>query len=80
MIKSRRMSWAEYVELMGESRGVIKVMGGILRDKDNLEDPDIDGDNIKMDIYEGRCGRMDWINLAHNSDRWRALVDAVINI
>ena len=37
-------------------------------------------DNIKMDLQEVGCGDMDWINLAHNKDRWQALVNAVLNL
>ena len=37
-------------------------------------------DNIKMDLQEmGRVG-VDWIELAEDRDRWRALVSAVMNI
>jgi hypothetical protein len=35
--------------------------------------------NIKMDVREVRWG-MDWIDLAQESDRWRALVNAVMNL
>jgi CRISPR/Cas system-associated protein Cas7 (RAMP superfamily) len=37
-------------------------------------------DNIKMDLQKVGCGVVDWIELAENRDRWRALVDAVMNL
>ena len=37
-------------------------------------------DNIKMDLPEVGCVDMDWIELAEVRDRWRALVNAVMNL
>jgi hypothetical protein len=37
-------------------------------------------DNIKMDLREIRWDGMDWIGLAQDRDRWRALVNTVMNL
>jgi hypothetical protein len=37
-------------------------------------------DNIKADLQEVECRDMDWIELAKNRDRWRALVNVVMNL
>jgi len=52
---------------------------GNLMEKDNSEDLAVDG-RILMDIQEVVRGSIDWINLAQDRDRWRALVNAVMNL
>ena len=37
-------------------------------------------DNIKMDLHKVGCGDMDWIELVQDSDRWQALLNAVMNL
>ena len=37
-------------------------------------------DNIKMDLQEVGCGVMDWIELAQDMGRWRALLNVVMNL
>ena len=37
-------------------------------------------DNIKMDLHEVGCGGIDWIDLAHDRDRWWALVNVILNL
>ena len=66
---------------MGEGRGVRRVLVGKPEGKRPLERPRlIWEDNIKMDLQEvgGGCG--DWMELAHDRDRWRALVNTVRNL
>jgi len=80
VVKSRRMRWAGHVARIGEGRGVHRVlvgkhegsrpMGRLRRRWD---------DNIKMDLREVGGGG-DWMELAQDRDRWRALVNTVMNL
>jgi hypothetical protein len=45
-----------------------------------LEDPGVDGSIILEWIFERLDGGMDWINLAKDRNRWRDLVNAVMNL
>jgi len=74
------MKWVGHVARMGERRGVYRVLVG---------EPEGNGplgrsrhrwkDNIKLDLQEVGWG-MDWIDLAQDMDRWRALVNAVMSL
>ena len=79
VVKSRRMRWAGHVARMGEL--CTGFWWGNLRERDHWGDPRRRWeDNIKMDLQEvgGGCG--DWMELAQDMDRWRALVSAVRNL
>jgi len=74
------MRWAVHVALMREGRGVHRVLVGKPEGKSTLGRPRHTWeDNIKMDLREvGRGG--DWMKLAQDRDRWRALVNTVMNL
>ena len=80
LIKSRRMRWAGHVARMEEGICVHKVLVGKPEGKIPVGRPRRRWeDNINMDPQEvGRsCG--DWMELAQDRDRWRALVCTVMN-
>jgi len=75
------MRWAGHVAHMVERRGVYSVLVGKPEGKRPLGRPRLRGeDNIKMDIQEVGCRGKDWIELAEDRDRWRALMNAAMNL
>jgi hypothetical protein len=66
---------------MGERRGAYRALVGKLEGRRPLGRPWRRWeDNIKMDLREVGWGGMDWMNLAEDRDRWRALVNTVMNL
>jgi hypothetical protein len=54
---------------------------GHLRERDHLEDLGVDGSRIvKMELQEVGWEGLDWTDLTQNRDRWRVLVNVVMNL
>jgi hypothetical protein len=76
IIKSRKMRWAEHVARMGEKRNAHRLLVGKPEGKRPLERPRRRWvDNIRMDVGKVEWGDVDWIGLAQDSNKSRALVN-----
>jgi hypothetical protein len=81
IIKSRMMRWAGHVARMGEKGNAYRLLVGKPEGKIPLgRSKSRWVNNIKMDLLEVGWGGVDWIRLAQDRDKWRALVKAVMNI
>jgi hypothetical protein len=76
--KTRRV-W--HVARMGEKRNVYRLLVGNSEGRNPLGRPRLRWlDNIRMGLVEVGCGDVDWIDLAQDRNRWRALVNSVLNL
>jgi hypothetical protein len=81
VIKSRRMGGAGRVTRMGETQNTYKVLVGKPEGKRPVERPGRRWeDNIRKDLREIRVEVVDWKHLAQDTDQWRTLVNAILNI
>jgi hypothetical protein len=81
IIKSKRMRWAGHVARMGKKWNVDRLLVGKPEGKRPLGRPRRRWiGNIKMDLLEIGLSVVDWIGLAQDRYRWRALVNSVMNL
>jgi hypothetical protein len=81
VIKVMRMRWAGNVARMGEVRGAYNILVGRSEGRRPLGRPRRRWeDNIKMDLREIVFGDVNWIHWAQDRDRWRDLVNMVMNL
>jgi hypothetical protein len=79
VVRSRRMRWVGHVVHMGEGRGAYRVLVEKPEGKRSLGRPRCRWeDNIKMDLQKVRLGA--WTGLIWLQDRWRAVVNEVMNL
>ena len=75
------MRWAEHVACTGDRRGAHRVLAGRSEGKRQLGRPRSRRKySIKMYLQEVGWEDIDWIDLAQDRDRWRVLVNAVMNL
>jgi hypothetical protein len=81
IIKLRRMRWAGHVARMGEEkRNAYRLLVGKPEGKRPLGRPRRRWVDIRMDLGEVGWGDVDWIDLAKDRNRWRAVVNSVLNL
>jgi hypothetical protein len=81
IIKSRRVRWAVHVARIEEKRNAYRLFVGKPEGTGSLGRPRRKWvDNIRMDLGEVGWGDVDWIGLAKDRNRWRALVNSVLNL
>jgi hypothetical protein len=81
IMKSRRMRWARHVARLGEKWNTYSLLVGKPEGRRPLGRPRHRRlDNIRMDLVEVGWGDVDWIGLVQDRDRWRALVNSVLNL
>jgi hypothetical protein len=81
IIKPRRMRWAGHVARMVEKRNSYRLLVGKPEGKRPLRRPRRRRvDNIMMDLGEVGWGDVDWIGLVKDRNRWRALMNSVLNL
>jgi hypothetical protein len=79
--KSRGMRWAGHVARMREKRNVYRLFVGKREGKRTSGRPRRRWiDNIKMDLLETGLSVVDWNGLTQDRNRWRALVNSVMNL
>ena len=61
-------------------RGVYRVLVGKPEGRRPVGRPSRRWEDIRMDIWEVGCGFVDWMELAQDTNEWRALVSAVMNL
>jgi hypothetical protein len=80
LIKSRRLRWAGHVAQMGEKRYEHRLLVGKPEGRRPLRKPRCRWvDNIKMDLAEIGWSGVNWIGLARDRDKCRALVNTIMN-
>jgi hypothetical protein len=81
IMKARRMRWTGHVARMGKNRNAYRLLVGKPEGRRPPGRPKRRWlDNIRMDLVEKGWGDVDWIGLAQDRDRWRALVNSVLNL